>query len=328
MRISSLSFGKWVVGVVCIGLLILAGCAASPDANPAYQRAKTAYEKANTPDVMQNAQVLMYEANKTLNRAAKADDQKDITRLSEMAEKKVRRAIAVAEKNIAEKNIEKLEKEEQKVLLDTRQRQIEKAKKEAEAKARESEMKAREAEEARRRAEEAQSEAMTMKQEAEQARQEAEAKTMEAKLAQEQIEQLRRQMAELKAERTDRGLVLTLGDVLFETGKADLLPGAMRSIDKLARFLQENPEREVLVEGHTDSVGGDAYNLALSRQRADSVAGALMARGIGAGRITTRGYGEAYPKASNATNAGRQQNRRVEIVILDEGVAGETMIRQ
>lgn len=316
------SHEKWIFGLICICLLLMTGCAAGPEANPQYQSARTAYQEAKAMDgVMKNAQVPMYEAGKALDRAANADDQEDISRLSIMAEKQVEYAVAVAEQKMAEQKIENLGKEEQKVLLDTRQRQIEKAKREAEAKA-------REAEEARRRAEEAQTEALTMKQEAEKARQEAEAKALEAELAREEIENLRRQMAELEAEQTERGLVLTLGDVLFETGKADLMPGAMRSIDKLARFLQENPEREVLVEGHTDSVGSDAYNLNLSQRRAESAATALMARGIGADRITTRGYGEAYPEASNATQAGRQQNRRVEIVILDEGVAGETMIRQ
>jgi len=323
------SYEKGILGLICIGLLLMAGCAAGPEANPQYRSARTAYQEAKAMDgVVKNAQVPMYEAGKALDRAANADDQEDISRLSTMAEKQVEYAVAVAEQKMAEQKMESLGKEEQKVLLDTRQRQIQKAKQEAEAKARESEMKAREAEEARRRAEAAQTEALTMKQEAERARQEAEAKTLEARLAREEIENLRRQMAELEAEQTERGLVLTLGDVLFETGKADLMPGAMRSIDKLARFLQENPEREVLVEGHTDSVGSDSYNLNLSQRRAESAATALMARGIGAGRITTRGYGEAYPEASNASQAGRQQNRRVEIVILNEGVAGETMIRQ
>lgn len=282
-------YKNWIFGVICIGLLLMTGCAAGPDleANPQYQSARTAYQEAKAMEgVMENAEVPMYEAGKALDRAASAEDPEDISRLSVMAEKQVEYAVAVAEQEMAEQKIESLEKEEQKVLLDTRQQQIEKAKREAETEA------------------------------------------LEAEMAQEEIKNLRRQMADLEAEQTERGLVLTLGDVLFETGKADLMPGAMRSLDKLARFLQENPEREVLVEGHTDSVGSESYNLNLSQRRAEAVATALRARGIGADRITTRGYGEAYPKASNDTPAGRQQNRRVEIVILDQGVSGETMIRQ
>lgn len=316
------SYEKWIFALLCISLTGLAGCAAGPEVNPQYQRAQTAYQEAKAVEgIMKNAQVPMYEAGKVLDRAANAGDQKDISRLSIMAEKQVEYAVAVAEQKMAEQKIESLKKEEQKVLLDTRQRQIEQA-------TRESEMKTREAEEARRRAEEAQAEALTMKQEAEQARQEAETRALEAQLAREEIETLRRQMAELEAQQTERGLVLTLEDVLFETDKADLMPGAMRSLDKLARFLQENPDREVLVEGHTDSVGSEAYNLNLSQRRAEAAATALMAHGVEADRITTRGYGEAYPEASNESQAGRQQNRRVEMVILDEGVAGETMIRQ
>ncbi len=333
---------KWLIVLGGI-LLLLNACASGPETNPALERARMEYEQARaTAGVMENAEVEMYEAAKALERAESADSQKKMTRLANLAEKQIQYAVAVAEQKMAEKKIEGLEKEEKKVLLDTRQRQIEQARQDAEQKTLELERKRLEAEQARRQAEEAQQTAMTMKQEAEQARQQAESRTREAQQARlqaearareaeqarRQAEDLKRQLTELQAKQTDRGLVLTLGDVLFETGKADLLAGAMRSIDKLAVFLRENPDREVLVEGHTDSTGGEAYNLDLSRRRADAVRAALLARGIGYDRITIRGYGESYPVASNSTGAGRQQNRRVEVVILDAGVEGETMIRQ
>ncbi len=127
------------------------------------------------------------------------------------------------------------------------------------------------------------------------------------------------ELLELNAKMTSRGLVLTLGDVLFETGKATLLPGATRAIDKLVSFLSDNPERKVLIEGHTDNVGSATYNIDLSLRRAEAVAIALEEKGIDKERIVTRGYGEQYPVASNKDAAGRQQNRRVEIVILNEG---------
>jgi outer membrane protein OmpA-like peptidoglycan-associated protein len=144
----------------------------------------------------------------------------------------------------------------------------------------------------------------------------------EAKRAKEEaqgLEQKYQELQELNAKMTNRGLVLTLGDVLFATGKATLLPGAARAIDKLAHFLAENEERKVLIEGHTDNVGSSIYNIDLSLRRALAVATALQEAGVVKSRIVIKGYGEQYPVADNSTSAGRQQNRRVEIVILNEG---------
>ncbi len=136
-----------------------------------------------------------------------------------------------------------------------------------------------------------------------------------------------KELEELNAKQTNRGLVLTLGDVLFESGKANLLPGSKRAIEKLVEFLKDNPERKVLVEGHTDNVGSATYNIDLSLRRAQSVKEALVENGIDEKRITALGYGEMYPVAPNTDAAGRQRNRRVEIVILEEGVAPESMHR-
>lgn len=128
---------------------------------------------------------------------------------------------------------------------------------------------------------------------------------------------LQRKLAAMEAEKTDRGMVLTLGDVLFELNESDLLPGGVQVVEELARFLKDYPERTVLIEGYTDSTGSSAYNQQLSEARARSVKQALMQRGISPSRIMTIGYGEQYPVASNETLAGRQLNRRVEIVISD-----------
>lgn len=152
-------------------------------------------------------------------------------------------------------------------------------------------------------------------QQARRARGEAENAQQRAEAAMAQARQLEQELSELKAKKTDRGFVLTLGDVLFATGKADLLPGAQRTIDQLTAVLNKHPDQKVSVEGHTDSVGSDNYNLALSQRRAESVRMAIMARGIDSDRITARGLGELYPVAGNDTPAGRQQNRRVEILI-------------
>jgi outer membrane protein OmpA-like peptidoglycan-associated protein len=122
----------------------------------------------------------------------------------------------------------------------------------------------------------------------------------------------------LKATPTPRGSVLTLGDVLFDTGKSELKSGASRKIDQLAQFLAEHRERRVQVDGFTDSVGPDAYNEDLSQRRADAVKSALLSRGVDPSRIGTEGYGKAYPVASNGDSGGRQLNRRVEVVIGGE----------
>jgi outer membrane protein OmpA-like peptidoglycan-associated protein len=130
---------------------------------------------------------------------------------------------------------------------------------------------------------------------------------------------------ELEAEQTNRGLVLTLGDVLFDTGGAELKAGAEVSLDRLAAFLNENPERRLLIEGHTDSRGSDEFNEGLSEDRADSVAEALVERGIATERLRSVGLGESYPVASNDSTAGMQQNRRVEIVVSnDDGTFPES----
>jgi outer membrane protein OmpA-like peptidoglycan-associated protein len=145
-----------------------------------------------------------------------------------------------------------------------------------------------------------------------------EARTTEADLAKNRVRSLE---DELKAKNTDRGLTITLGDVLFDTGKSQLKTGGMRTLQKLSAFLNQNPERQVLIEGFTDSVGGEEYNQSLSERRADAVRTALVDLGISGDRINTRGYGKNYPVADNSTSAGRQLNRRVEVVISKDNQA-------
>jgi outer membrane protein OmpA-like peptidoglycan-associated protein len=132
-----------------------------------------------------------------------------------------------------------------------------------------------------------------------------------------QLENARAQLADLQARQTDRGVVVTLGDVLFDTGKATLKPGADLAINRLATYLSANPQTRVLIEGHTDSRGSEEYNQELSQRRASAVAAALQSKGIAANQVQISGRGKGYPVASNDTPEGRQQNRRVEIVFSD-----------
>ena len=136
-----------------------------------------------------------------------------------------------------------------------------------------------------------------------------------------EIDQLMRDLRDLQARQTDAGVVLTLGDILFDVDRATVKPGADPYLARLAGFLRAHPDRAVQITGHTDNTGSDAYNQLLSERRAQSVAQQLRAHGIAAPRIETVGVGESMPVASNATSGGRQQNRRVDILIENAGAS-------
>jgi outer membrane protein OmpA-like peptidoglycan-associated protein len=161
-------------------------------------------------------------------------------------------------------------------------------------------------------------EAQNAQVQAEAAQNRAQAAQSQAQAAQQQLENTQKELQDLQAKQTERGMVLTLGDVLFDTNKATLKPGADQRIARLATFLQKNPNERVIIEGYTDSTGSEEYNQELSQRRAQAVADALAAQGVPASRYQAVGRGEALPVATNATPAGRQQNRRVEIVFSDQ----------
>jgi outer membrane protein OmpA-like peptidoglycan-associated protein len=158
-------------------------------------------------------------------------------------------------------------------------------------------------------------------QEADAAKGQAATARMAAASSEQEAAELQRQIDALQAKVTDRGLVLTLGDVLFETGRADLKAGAAGNLSKLVAFLTKYPERVVVIEGYTDNVGSDDYNQALSQRRADSVRSYLVRAGIDAGRLSASGMGKNDPVAGNDSAIGRQQNRRVAVIINDPPIA-------
>lgn len=127
--------------------------------------------------------------------------------------------------------------------------------------------------------------------------------------------ELQKKVDALTARQTDRGLVITLGDLLFKSGKADLGPGAAANVAKLAAFLNKYPNHTVVIAGHTDSTGSAAFNMALSKERAEAVKNNLIANGVAADRLQAVGKGESAPIAENTTSSGRQKNRRVEVII-------------
>ncbi|MGC1329125.1 OmpA family protein, partial [Pseudomonas sp.] len=122
----------------------------------------------------------------------------------------------------------------------------------------------------------------------------------------------------LNAKQTDRGTVVTFGDVLFDVNKAGLKSSGLMNVNKLAQFLQENPDRKVIVEGYTDSTGSASYNQTLSDRRAGSVSTALAKTGVDPSRIVSQGYGKEYPVADNTSVSGRAMNRRVEVTISND----------
>ena len=140
-----------------------------------------------------------------------------------------------------------------------------------------------------------------------------------ANFSQQQAADLQRQLEVLQARPTDRGLVLTLGDTLFATGKAELKSGATANLNRLAAFMAQYPQRTAAIEGFTDSMGDEQYNQELSQRRADSVKGYLVGQGVQTARLSSAGRGEEAPVGDNSSAAGRQQNRRVEVIISQAG---------
>jgi len=143
-----------------------------------------------------------------------------------------------------------------------------------------------------------------------------------AKALQEQAELRRQLMLQfnqvLQTRETARGLIVNMSDVLFDTGQSTLRPGAREKLAKVSGIILAHPGLKITVEGHTDSVGGDAYNMKLSEDRANAVRAYLVSQGLDSGVVTAQGFGKTRPVADNATAAGRQQNRRVEMVVAGD----------
>jgi outer membrane protein OmpA-like peptidoglycan-associated protein len=265
--------------------LVLAACASAPvkSAGAADARAKLTVLQSD-PNLASRAPVSMSEAVAAVVAAEVSQtDQEQSAYLAYLADRKVDTARARAEASLAEDQRATLAQQRDSDRLDARTREADTAK----------------------------SQVATARAETDSAR----------TAAAQQTEELQRQIDELQAKPTDRGLVLTLGDVLFTTGMADLNAGAASSLDKLAAFLNHYPERNAVIEGYTDNVGSEDSNLGLSQRRADAVKSYLMRQGIGSMRLAAAGKGESQPVASNDSATGRQQNRRVEVIIDSSPVA-------
>ncbi|WP_432822831.1 OmpA family protein [Trichloromonas sp.] len=273
---------------------LLASCG-PPMKNADLEKAQAAFAEAKMDPVvvkkaplgLQTAEASLLKAEKLLKAEA---EPKDISHHAYLALQRTAIAKETAKQKVAEESIEAASSDRAKVLLEARTDEAEKARKKAEEQTTLLQAKTAEAQQA----------------------------TDAAKAAEARAKQLEAEVAQLHATKSERGLVITLGDVLFDTGKAELKGGAVVTISKIANFMRTYPTRKLLVEGFTDSRGSESYNLDLSERRANAVRTALTANGVETERISVRGYGETFPVASNESPEGRQLNRRVEVIISDE----------
>ena len=249
-----------------------------------------------------------------------------------MADRRIQIARAIAQREQMEAEYIKLNEERNDLLVRASQMEAERARLEAEQARMQSEAQAEDARRAREEADQAAQREAESQRNAEQAQVEAEqAKALaassvtaaelarrEAELAVAQADTLRRQLENLQLRQTESGVVVTLGDVLFESGETQLREEAMESLVEVVDLLQSEPDKEIKIEGHTDSTGNAEANLRISQQRADSVLNALVSLGVAAERVTSAGMGQDFPIASNDTEEGRAQNRRVDVILLDD----------
>jgi outer membrane protein OmpA-like peptidoglycan-associated protein len=304
MKTSSgtLNRGKSLIAIA-VASILLAACAAAPvkPSGAEEARAKLTHLQSD-PNLANRAPAAIAEAELAVRTAEQPQKNPELAQYRVyMADRKVDIAKAQAQTRFFEDQRAVLEAQRQSSRLDARTREVDVAKEQMD---------------------QARTGEMTQKLVASQARiqadsamAQADAANMAAAISAQQAAELQRQVAALDARVTDRGLVVTLGDVLFTTGKADLRSGTTGHLDKLAAFLNRYPDRDVLIEGYTDSVGSEDYNQGLSERRAESVRTYLRGQGIDAARLTASGKGKSNPIAGNDSATGRQQNRRVEVIV-------------
>jgi outer membrane protein OmpA-like peptidoglycan-associated protein len=299
----------YVTPTVLAIVTLMAACGSVPNSTSLLDQARSDYSSAQgNPNVISYAPLELKQAGEALNLANIAANDNDsaekIDKLAYLAKQKIALSQEVAKQKTAEADVANSSKERDQVRLDQR---------------------TNEANAANISADKSKQAAQLAQSNAAHAQRETEIAQMDAAIAQRQVQesqaraaQLETQLADLAAKKTERGIVITLGDVLFGTDLARLNVEGVRTAQKLANVLQQNPQRNVLIEGFADSTGTAEHNQALSERRANAVRSALQDLGIASQRITIRGYGESYPVAANDTAQNRQLNRRVEIILSDD----------
>jgi outer membrane protein OmpA-like peptidoglycan-associated protein len=313
--------------------VLLTACVSAPKKDLALERVRGELDNLKSnPELAGYAPLALGEAERALRKAELAQGD-DIYRsyLVYMAERRIQIARTMAEREQYEQVLDELSEAHSAMLIKASQLEADQARLEAEkalllvATTEEDAQRAREekAEAERLQAESARAAELSAE-EAEQARRlaesrasEAEFARREAELASQQISSLTRQLENLQLRETESGVVVTLGDVLFASGQAELVEGGRASLEEVVDLLQTEPDKQIRVEGHTDSLGDAAANMLLSEQRALSVRESLIALGVNPERISAVGMGEDFPIASNDDEEGRARNRRVDVILLD-----------
>jgi outer membrane protein OmpA-like peptidoglycan-associated protein len=295
VKLNRLVPGRTLIATAVAAILLAACAAAPPKPNGAAEARGKLTQLQSDPKLANRAPLAVKEADAAVRAAEQPEVDRELgTHRVYMADRKVDIARAQAETSLAEDQRSTLSAQRESARLDARTREADAAKDQV----------------ATDRADGAEQKVV-----AEQARTDADTARQDAASSEQQAAELRRQVELLQAKPTDRGLVLTLGDVLFTSGRADLKTGATGNLNKLVAFLNEYPDRTAAIEGYTDNVGSEDSNQGLSERRAASVKSYLVGQGIGASRLSASGKGENDPLAGNDSAAGRQQNRRVEVVI-------------
>ncbi|MDB5917090.1 MAG: flagellar motor protein MotB [Massilia sp.] len=303
---------KLIKTAILAGAVMLAACSSMPASTPTLDQARGDFAAANSnPQVSTYAPLEFKLASDALEQAntaaAKGQSLDKVDQLAYLAKQKIAIAQQVASQKAAESDIANSGRARDRLQLEARTNEANRAKGDADRARMDADRAKMDAQAAQAQANDAQRSAAN-----------AEAQTREA---QARFAQLEAQMADLQAKKTERGMIITIGDVLFGTDQARLTPDGVNTVQKLADVLTQNPTRTVLVEGFTDSTGTAAHNQELSERRAASVAAALNGMSIPRERVAMRGYGQSYPVAGNDSAGNRQLNRRVEIVLSNEGVA-------
>jgi outer membrane protein OmpA-like peptidoglycan-associated protein len=278
---------KPALAAITIAIASLAACATTPPGNVNLTDAHLAYDQATRdPDTVRFAQADLQAASQALQNGDaalnKGDSVQQVDHYAYLARQRTASAMQAGAAARADQSVTQARVQRDQIVIAARTR--------------EAEAKAREADNQRANAAMANADAMAARQQA------ADAQA---------------QLAALQAQQTERGMVLTMGDVLFDSGKSTLKDGALATIDRLAEFMTKYPAERVRIEGYTDSVGGEDMNVELSRRRANAVRDALIDRRVDSTRIEVAALGERYAVASNDNAAGRQRNRRIEVVFSD-----------
>lgn len=318
--------------VLVVLLILLAACQSTPKKDLALERTRTALQQLQSDEELAGyAPLALSEAERALRQAEQSTQPAQRSHLVYMADKKILIARAIAQREQLQATYRELEDERNAMRIRSSELETEKAREEA-AQARlmmaaseeDAERRRREAQIAREQEQESNRAAEMAREEAEQAIRLADSRASEAELARReadlavaQMDSLKRQLENLQLRETESGVVVTLGDVLFNTGETQLRDEAMTSLVEVVDLLQTEPDKQIRIEGHTDASGPAETNLRLSQERADSVMAALISLGVAADRLQATGMGENFPIASNETEEGKSMNRRVDVILLD-----------